>query len=455
MSELVKSPKKRFRFNVYQKISLGFLSVILIGTLLLSLPVSHAPGVHVTVHEAAFSSVSAVCVTGLSIIEIGTDLSFFGQLVMMLLIQVGGLGFMTATALIFLALGKRISLSERLALQESLNESQLEGVVRMTRNAIKITFAIEGTGAVLLLYPMISRFGFWDGLWKSIFHAVSSFCNAGFDLLGQGNSLGSVYDDPIIMFVTMALIVLGGLGFLVIMDVGRFARRKKRLSLQSKIVLISTALLIIVGAIIFIAAEGDNPETMGSWTIGEKIMGGLFQSVTCRTAGFASFPQENMQTISSFVSILLMFIGASPAGTGGGIKTTTMAVLVALTMQIIRGRSETVMFKRTINRSLVLRAIGVAILSIILVLVVTLVISMIEADRHDSHNIMFETVSAFATVGLTQALTPNLLPASQIVLMVTMFAGRVGMMSLMLALTKQFAKNKGDIHYPEEKIMIG
>lgn len=455
MPGLSKRPKGKRRINVYQKIALGFLGVIIIGAVLLALPVSHGPGYSLSIHQASFLSVSAVCVTGLSIAEIGVQLSFFGQLVMMLLIQIGGLGFMTATALVFLAVGKRISLSERLALQESLNESQLEGIIAMTKNAIKITFIIEGVGVVLLLYPMISRFGFADGLWKSVFHAVSSFCNAGFDLLGQGNSLGSVYNDPIILFVTMALIILGGLGFLVILDVGRFCKGKKRLSLQSKIVIIATACLIVAGTVAFTAAEWSNPKTMGSWTPLEKVMGGLFQSVTTRTAGYAVFPQEGMQPISSFVTILLMFIGASPAGTGGGIKTTTMAVMVFLTIQIIRGEKETVIFKRTINRSLVLRAIGIVVLSIILTIMGTLIISVIETGRHSSHNIMFETVSAFATVGLSRGLTANLLPASQIVLMVVMFAGRVGMLSLMLALTKQFAKKKGDIRYPEEKIMIG
>lgn len=449
--------KRRFKLNPYLRVTLGFLTVIVAGALLLMLPFSTADGKGISVPDAFFTAVSAVCVTGLSTVEAGTVFTFWGQLILLLLIQIGGLGFMTVAALMFLALGKRLGISDRIALQESMNKFELDGVVQMTKRALQITAVTEGAGALLLLYPMISRYGFAKGLWTSIFHSVSAFCNAGFDIFGRGDSLAGFYDDPYVLAVTMLLIIVGGLGFLVLLDIKRCLRKRGRLMLQSRIVLIVSAALIAAGAVLFTAAEWDNHGTIGSFTPGQKIMCGLFQSVSARTAGFAVFSQGSMQSVSYMLTMLFMFIGASPAGTGGGVKTTTFALLIILMLQIVRGRRETVVFKRKINSATVLKAIGITSLSIIFILLCTFAVSAVEANTASGGELAFEVVSAFGTVGFSQGITPLLSTAGKFIIMLIMFAGRVGLMSVITALSAQFEKNgnKGNISYPEEKLMIG
>lgn len=447
--------RMRFKLNPYLKIVLGFLAVILLGAILLYLPISTTNGNRLSFVDALFTSVSAVCVTGLAVAETGVALTFFGQVVLLLLIQVGGLGFMTVAALVFLLLGKRIGLYDRLALQESLNQFDLEGVVQMTKRAIQLTFSIESIGALIMLWPMTRRYGFLQGLWASIFQAVSAFCNAGFDIFGNGNSMASFVGDPVVMITTMLLIVFGGLGFLVILDVSKHVRKKTRLRVQSRLVLTMTAGLIVFGGIFFTLVEWNNPNTLGGLPAWQKPISGFFQSVTARTAGYASFPQDAMQSVSSIMTMLLMYIGASPAGTGGGIKTTTFAIIILLMVQIIKGRTETVVYNHSVNRAIVLKAIGVAALSLVLIIISTIVVCLIEGTKFTGTQIAFEVVSAFATVGLSQAVTPLLSVASKVIIMLMMFGGRVGLLSLVMALSRQFAKNKGNITYPEEKVMIG
>lgn len=442
------------RMRPYLKIALGFLGVILVGTGLLLLPASHARGESLTFLEALFSASSAVCVTGLSIVEIGAVLSPFGQGVMLLLIQVGGLGFMTATSIVFMLLGRRISLSERVALQESMNETRLQGVVRMTRRAIWMTLSIEAAGAVLLSFRFIPLFGWGKGLWYSIFHAISAFCNAGFDVFGRGDSLAQFAGDGYVLGVIMALIVLGGLGFIVIADVGKWLRTRRRLLLQTKIVLAVSAGLLLFGAVFFTLFEWDNAAAGGE-TAGEKLLFGMFQSVTVRTAGFATVPQGSLRPVSGFLSILLMFTGASPAGTGGGIKTTTVAVLAAMLAAVIRGRESAVLFRRRVNRQLVLRAFAIAMLGMLFVVLAAFCISAVEYGRISAQHILYEVTSAFATVGLSQGITAQLSPLSQALLILSMYAGRVGLMTLVLGIAGRFSRRRGNIEYPEEKIMIG
>lgn len=448
-----------WKFTPAQKITLGFLSVMLVGGILLSLPLAHNPGHHLSFLDALFTSVSAVCVTGLSVVEIGQTLSGFGQGVLLVLIQIGGLGFMTAASLLFLAIGKRFSLNDRMILKESLNEEKIQGVVRLTRNALIVTAVTEGIGALLLSFRFIPLFGWAKGIYYSVFHSVSAFCNAGFDVFGRGDSLGSFAQDPYVLFIIMALITVGGLGFIVVLDLSKWFRNrcKGKLLLQTKIVLFMSGIFVIGGALLILCVEWNNPETLGQegWTVGDKIMGGLFQSVTARTAGYASFPQDGLQPVSSFVTIVLMFIGASPGSTGGGIKTTTFAVLLLLLYSIIRGREEVTVFHRRLGRQAVLKAIGIAMLGLLFLLLMTFIISLIEQGQWPAQKVMFETTSAFGTVGLSQSMTGTLQPMSKILLMLCMFAGRVGLMTLIFSLSKQFAKSMSKIRYPEEKIMIG
>lgn len=448
---------RRFRLKPSIKIALGFLVIMFVGGVLLSLPVAVSDGERLNFLDALFSSFSAVCVTGLSVVEIGEKLSLFGQIVMLALIQVGGLGFMTATSLIFMAMGKRFTLKDRMAMQESLNEFKLQGVVRMTRNAVFVTGVCELLGIILLSIRFIPAYGFAEGLYYSIFHSISAFCNAGFDVFGLGNSLVSFASDPLVLFTIMALIVLGGLGFFVVMELTKWTASgfKKHLSLQSKVVVSMTLFLILAGMAIFVAVEWENPQTIGNMGVGDKFLNGLFQSVTTRTAGFASINQTGLKPISSFLTIALMFIGASPAGTGGGVKTTTVAIVLLLLHSIIRGKEEVSVFHRRIGRQIVLRSIAIMMISLIFVLIVTFVIILIEAGGIGSERILFEVVSAFGTVGLSQSVTPFLSPMSKVLIMMTMYVGRVGLMAFIAALAQQFARYSGSIRYPEEKIMVG
>ncbi len=445
----------RRKVNPYLKIALGFFVIIIVGAILLTMPFA-TTGENIGLVDALFTSASAVCVTGLSVLEVGAQLTFFGQLVLLLLIQIGGLGFMTVTAMLFIAIGKRIGIADRIALQEALNKFELDGVVGMTKKAVKLTFLFEGAGFVLLLVPMIAKYGA-KGIWISAFHSVSAFCNAGFDILGNGNSIADFSSDPYVLVITMLLIIAGGLGFFVMLDIGR--KRKKKglsgLSLQTKIVITVNTAMILFGAIVFIAAEWSNPLTIGNMSVADKIFCGTFQAVSPRTAGFAVFGQGNMQSVSMFTTLLYMFIGASPAGTGGGIKTTTFAILLVLVVQIIKGKSDTVIFKKRISHSTVLKAIGITALSIIFVAVCTLLISAFENGRIDGTDIVFETVSAFATVGLSCGITAELCLASKLVVILMMFGGRVGLMSLAFAISGRFANEQTKIAYPQEKIMIG
>ena len=310
---------------------MGFALVILIGAILLNLPISTKNGENIGFLDALFTSTSAVCVTGLVAVDTSTYWSSFGQLIIITLIQIGGLGFMTVTTLFALIIKKRINLRERLLIQESLNQIDLSGLVKLTRYILLTTFLIEGTGALILSTVFIPQFGLYKGIWYSIFHAISAFCNAGFDLMGvvsgPFSSLTSYVNNFTISITISLLIILGGIGYPVILDVIK-NKKLSKLNLHSKIVIFSTVTLILFGMVFIFALEFNNPETLGNLSFGGKILASFFQSVTLRTAGFNTIDLGLMRECSIFLMIILMFIGASPASTGGGIKTTTIATLV-------------------------------------------------------------------------------------------------------------------------------
>lgn len=453
--------KKRgkVRLSPAQTVVLGFLAMILIGSILLSLPAATVTHKSLPWIDALFTSASAVCVTGLSLFDCGTTLSLFGQIVLIILIQAGGLGFMTMTSFIYMLIGKRITLKERMVLQESLNQFELQGVVKTTKNILIMTLIIETIGATILSIRFIPDYGFWQGTWCGIFHAISAFCNAGFDILGHSNNLANYFNDPTVNITIMMLIILGGLGFIVIMEISKkIKNRQSRLSLHAKIVLTVTAALLILGAVVFACMEWNNPNTFGKqeYSAGEKIMGGMFQSVTSRTAGFSSVDQASLAPASKLVTVLLMFIGASPAGTGGGIKTTTAAVVFLMLLSIVKGREDVTLRNKRMNQQIVLRALAISILSIIFIALAVLILSIIEQDSPITvEEILFETVSAFGTVGLSLGGTAVFAPASKVVLILTMFAGRVGLLTVTLAIAKRFAGNKENLRFPEEKILVG
>lgn len=443
----------RLALHTTRVIALGFAAVILLGALLLTLPVSAADHRSVGFPDALFTSTSAVCVTGLIVRDTGTEFSTFGHVVILLLIQVGGLGFMTMATLIFMLMRKKITLGERLLIQESMNENRIGGMVRLIRWVAASAFTIELAGALVLSIRTVPMFGLAKGMFYALFHAVSAFCNAGFDLFGNYASLTGFRTDPLINFTIMLLIVLGGLGFGVLSDVAH-TRSFRRLKLHSKLVLTATAIALASGTAFVLAVEWSNPATLGDLNPAQKGMAALFQSVTLRTAGFNTIDQAALHPATKLVSVVLMFIGASPASTGGGMKLTTIAVLFLTVRMISRGRSEISAFHRTIPRTLVQRAVAIVLIGFSVLLADVLALTILQPDA-EFLDLAFECASALGTVGLSSEGTSALTPLARYLIILTMFAGRVGPLTLTLAIGRRQADTKDAIRYPEDRVLIG
>lgn len=440
-----------------QIIVFSFVAVIMLGTILLMLPISLAPGEQPDFMTALFTATSCTCVTGLVVVESGLHYSLFGQIVLITLIQIGGLGFMTLVMLLAVILGKRISLRDRLMIRETMSASSLQGMIPVLRDACRLTFTCELGGALLLTTRFIPKFGWLKGIWYSVFHAVSAFCNAGFDVLGRGDSVSSLNGDPIVMLTLMALIVLGGLGFPVIMDVIR-TRRFSRLTLHSRVVLLMTALLLSIGFFFTLAFEAGNPATLGPMPWWKKILNAAFQTVTLRTAGFASFSQDGLTPLNKLVSSAMMFIGASPASTGGGIKTTVMACTLTLIVSAVKGSKSSVIRGRRLAQDLIYRAAAIFLIAFGAVIALTLCLTALEpmgTPGFSVENVLYEACSALGTAGLTTGITPRISTAGRLLLILAMFMGRVGPLTLTLSFTGKQNKNKVRIEYPEDHIIVG
>lgn len=438
-------------------LALGFLALITVGGVLLSLPIASVGRRSLGVLKGLFTATSAVCVTGLSIIDAGSELSGFGQAVLLCLIQIGGLGFMVFATLGMMALGRRISLRSRMLLRESMNQSTLGGMVRLTLWFSLMAFTIEALGACLLMTRLVPLYGA-KGVWFSFFTFVSAFCNAGFDLFGSSRSLLDFNADPTVLITIILLIVLGGLGFSVIMECIQERFRFRRLSLHAKLVLVSTAVLIVGGAAALCLLEWGNEGTLGSMSAPNKLLNGLFQSVTFRTAGFASIEQARLTDTSKLLGVVMMFIGASPASTGGGVKTTTISLLIILSASVMRGYERVCVFGREISIGTVRRAVTIILIGVSVMLVGACAISIIEAaGGFDMMDLLFEAASAFSTTGLSSVGTSSLSTASQWLLMPLMYFGRVGPLTLACALASRMdnASVANRVRHPEEKIMIG
>ncbi len=433
-------------------LALGFAAVIVLGTVLLALPASGAGHVSIGLSNALFTATSSVCVTGLSVINVSVELSRFGQIVLLFLIQVGGLGFLTFSTLLFMLAGKRISLRNRLVIRESMNTDQLNGLTGLTRWVVTLTLCVELAGAALLSIRMIPSYGLENGMFFSIFHAISAFCNAGFDLIGS-DSLIPFQQDPLVLLTLSLLILCGGLGFAVFSDLWRH-RRLSRLSVHTRLVLLMTAILLGGGTLAILTLEWSNPDTLGALSPLNRFLNAFFQSVTLRTAGFASFSQAAMRPASKLISMLLMFIGAAPASTGGGVKLTTFAALLLLISDISRGREQTAIFRRTLPRKIMERAMCIFLISWCVVLADALLLSITEVGPV-FEDILYESVSAFATVGLSCGLTGTLSPAGRAIIIMTMFIGRVGPLTLALAIAGRQSGAKDKLKYPETDIIIG
>mgnify|MGYP005748086559 FL=1 len=452
--------KKSFspKLTAPQLILLAFLSLIIIGSLLLWLPISSADGKSVSFTDAFFTASTSVCVTGLVTLPTVSAWSVFGKVVILLLIQIGGLGVITVMAELMILVHRKIGIADRMLIQDSFNLNTTSGIVKFTKKVVFGTLAVESVGALLYMTVFVPDFGI-KGVWYSVFNSVSAFCNAGIDIISE-NSLCGYALNPIINIVTCLLIILGGIGYIVWWDVVRVIKKRTKqkiklwssLTLHSKIALFTTAVLIVTGAVCFYIFEYGNPETMKGLPVRDRILLSLFQSVTTRTAGFATVPQQNLTVSSSVLSLLLMFIGGSPVGTAGGIKTVTFAVLAASAVSVIKNKNDVNMFGRRISISAVRKASAVAAVSFMIAFLSSLLLSCVT--NAPALDIFYETVSASATVGLSRNLTSSLNTAGKFIIAFTMYLGRVGPISLAIAITGK-TKNENIVKNPFEEISIG
>lgn len=443
------------RLSTTHIIMLSFLAAILVGSFLLALPVSSADGKGVPYIDALFTATTATCVTGLVTVTTASAWSVFGQVVILLLIQIGGLGIITVMSGLMILINRRMGIGDRLLIQDAFNLNTMSGLGEFIKKVLLGTLIIEGVGALLYMPVFVSDFGV-RGIWISVFNSVSAFCNAGMDIIGE-NSLYDYATNPLVNLTTSALIILGGIGYIVWWDVIRVfgtegKHRLRRLTLHSKIALSVSLLLVLVGGVCIFAFEYNNPATIGSLSLFDKIQVSLFQSVTTRTAGFASIPQQNLTDPSAIISILLMFIGGSPVGTAGGIKTVTLAVLIASAMASVTGKNDVTLFNRTVSKQAVSKASAVCTTSFAILFISTLLLATVtDAPFMD---VLYETASATATVGLTRGITPTLSVIGKTIIIINMYLGRVGPISLALALNGN-KKTTNAVKNPTEDISVG
>lgn len=445
----------KLRVSSAQTLVGGFLLIILTGAILLTLPAATRTGEATGFVDALFTATSATCVTGLVVFDTYSYWSLFGQLVILSLIQIGGLGFMTMGAVFAFLLKSKISFRQRLVMSESIGLDVTSGVVRMTRHILIGTLIFEAVGALILAVRFIPEFGFASGIYKGVFHAVSAFCNSGMDLMGERqafSSLTAYTGDWVVNLVIMLLITIGGTGFFVWEDIYH-AKSIRSLSLHSKVVLSMNLALVVIGTVLILCMDFHNPKTLGPLPLHEKVLASLFQSVTSRTAGFNTLDLASLSVASTFMMILLMFIGGAPGSTAGGIKTTTLGLLCITALASLRGSKDINAFRRRMEPLAVRRAITIVLIAL---LVVALGIMLVSGSNPQLSflDVVFEVVSAFGTVGLTLGITPSLSVVAKLTLTLIMFFGRVGVVTIMLSLTMKGFGAKNTVRYPVGRILI-
>jgi trk system potassium uptake protein TrkH len=450
--------------TVARTICLGFIAVILLGAILLTMPFSTGNGNWNDPIVALFTSTSAVCVTGLAVVDTGTEFSFLGQLFIALLAQIGGLGYMTTTTFLMLLIGRKFDLRQKVAIQQALDRPGMSGSTQIIRSIIATTLLFELTGVFLLMIVFVPEKGWQEGTWLAIFHSVSAWNNAGFSLF-KDNLIG-YQSSPLVIITIGCLIIFGGIGYQVILDMylwlrdsftyqgNRLVRKTSCLifSLDFKVATSTTLILLVLGTIAILFVEIRNDSVFGQLSLSDKILAAWFQSVSTRTAGFNSIDIGKMTNAGLFIMIALMFIGASPGGTGGGIKTTTLRVLTSCTNAILQGKEEVLLYNRKIAISLILKAVGVVFGSLATVIVATVLISITD-PKLAFIQILFEVVSAFGTVGLSTGITGTVSIAAKLILILTMYIGRVGVLLLMSSILGDPRPSR--IHYPEENLLVG
>ena len=450
--------KRKISLSTTQIILLSFLATILVGSALLALPISSASGEAVPYLDALFTATTSTCVTGLVTLPTVSTWSVFGQVVILLLIQIGGLGLITIMSGLMLMLNRKMGIGDRLLLQDAFNLNTMAGLDKFLKNVLLGTLIIEGIGAVLYMFVFVPEFGA-KGIWISVFNSVSAFCNAGIDIIAE-NSLCNYATNPLINIVTSLLIILGGLGYIVWWDMLRVIKSRspknrkifRHLTLHSKIAITVTAGLILMGAVLIFIFEYANPSTIGEMFLLDKIQVSFFQSVTTRTAGFATIPQENLTNASATVSIVLMLIGGSPVGTAGGMKTVTIAVLICSAFATIRNKNSATLFGRRISEESIKKAVAVVVMFITICVASTVL--LMATSNASALDAVYETVSATATVGLSRNLTATLNTFGKLIIIVTMYFGRVGPISLAVALGSK-NESQNVISDPTEDISIG
>ncbi|WP_297135081.1 TrkH family potassium uptake protein [Terrisporobacter sp.] len=455
---LKKLPLKINSMDPTQVMVIGFGTLILFGALMLNLPISTNNGESIGFLNALFTATSAVCVTGLVVVDTASYWNEFGQFIIITLIQTGGLGFMTIATMFSLLTRKKINLRERLLIQESLNQRDLSGLVKLTRYIIVMTLAIEGIGALLLSTIFIPRLGLAKGIWYSIFHSISAFCNAGFDLMSaitgeQYSSLTYFTNNTLVNFVICGLIILGGIGFPVLLDIIN-NKKYSKLNIHSKIVINTSAILIVIGFLFIFIAEFNNKNTLGSLDVKGKVLSSAFQSVTLRTAGFNTVDLTLLGESTLFLMVILMLIGGSPASTGGGLKTTTIATLFLTVKAFILGKEDIEVYQRRIGAGTIRKSLGIFFVGVSIVLIAILAFTIVNPE-FTLIEASFEVVSAFATVGLSIGGSYQLTFLGKLLIITLMFLGRVGSLTIFIALLSRNTKVKSKIRYPEGKIIVG
>lgn len=454
--------QKKRKLKSQQLIPLSFLGAIIVGTLLLMLPIAKEGPGSADVTTAFFTSTTSICVTGLVVVDTFAYWSLFGKIVILILIQLGGLGIIAVTTILMLLVYKKLSLSQSLLIHDSFNLNTMNGVWRFLIAVFKGTFVVEMIGALVYMISFIPTYGVGKGIWYSVFTAISAFCNAGIDILGPDSLIG-YQDSPLVLFNTMMLIVMGGLGYVVWIDVFRNLRRgiKRKYSFwtickhfneHTKLVLVLTITLILSGTLIVFCLEYNNPETIGNMSFGGKAMNSLFQSVTFRTAGFAAVPQQCLRESTSFLGCIFMFIGGSPVGTAGGVKTVTFFVLIMNGVSFIRNRSENVVFGRKVTSEMVHKASAIVMVSLFVTII--FLIGIMVTNETGLVDSMYETFSATATVGLSRSLTPALNTAGRWIIILAMYLGRIGPISMALFF-KYDSEGKNKIRYAKGSFFVG
>lgn len=456
--------RRFYKLNTSQIITLGFAGVIFVGGIILWMPFCTVPGEKTSFTDAMFTATTCICVTGLVTVVTATHWTIIGKIVILILIQIGGIGVIALTNLIFLSLHKKISMRNRRMIQESYNLDQMSGLVKVVRRVVLCVFGAEAIGALLYSFCFIPQFGFAEGIAQSVFTAVSAFCNAGIDILGE-TSLAPYVNNPLVNFTTMGLIVSAGLGFIVWWDIWdkikKAAKKEispgrmfKTLRLHSKLVITMTAALILGGTFLIFLFEYKNPATFRGKSIGEGLMAAAFQSVTTRTAGFFTIDQTQFGNATIVLCLLLMFIGGSPMGTAGGVKTTSIAVMVMTLVANLRGKKDVEVYGRKVRNSYIRSAVVVVGIGFSVLLVMTLLLS---ASEHGVplEDILYEVTSALGTVGLSRNLTPKLSLMGKWIIIITMYLGRIGPLTLGSAVISHSQKRPESTHLAEEDIMIG